>query len=63
MKIGFELDEHETKITPIKVADALIDCGQFDHKDLKEIIAYLSVHTKYNKPEDFPAGKRNVFGR
>lgn len=63
MKIGFELDEHEAKVTPIKVAEALIECDQFDHKDLKEIIAYLSVYTKYHKPEEFPAGKRNVFGR
>ena len=59
MKIGFELDEHEATVTPIKVAEALIECGQFEHKDLKELIAYLSVYTKYHK--EGPNIARNVF--
>ena len=48
MKIGFELDDHEKVVTPMKVADALVDCGAFTNKDLKELIAYLSVYTRYN---------------
>lgn len=63
MKIGFELDEHEATVTPIKTAEALIECGIFSHKDLKELIAYLSVHTKYHPEEEFSVGKRNAFGR
>lgn len=63
MKIGFELDEHEAVVTPIKVAEALIESGMFDYKDVKEIIAYLSIYTRYHGPDEFPAGKRNAFRR
>lgn len=52
MQICFMLDDHETAVTPIKVANALIEDGGFTHKDLKEIIAYLSVYTKYNPDHD-----------
>lgn len=62
MKIGFELEEHESKVTPIKIAEALIEDG-FSHNELKEIVAYLSVYTKYNKPDGFMASTHNVFGR
>lgn len=47
MELGFILNENETSITAIKTADALIECGHFDERGLKEIIAYLSVYTKY----------------
>ena len=49
MRVAFELDEHEDKVTPIGAAYALINSDIFDEKDLKELIAYLSVYTRYNK--------------
>ena len=49
MIMSFELDEHEDQVTPIKVADALISSDQFDREELKELIAYLSVFTRYNE--------------
>lgn len=48
MKIAFDLEVSEKKATPLKVAEALIDSELFSNKELKEIIAYLSVYTKYN---------------
>ena len=63
MNIAFELNELEESVTPIKVAEALINCNQFDYRDLKELIAYLSVYTRYHNPEDFIGGKHNIFGR
>lgn len=51
MKVMFALDDNETKVTPMKVADALIEDGGFSNKDLKELIAYLSVYTKYHMGE------------
>lgn len=48
MQIGFMLEENEGEITPLKTVQALIDTGRFSHKELKEIIAYLSVYTRYN---------------
>lgn len=51
MIISFELDDHEDRVTPIMVADALISSDQFDREQIKELIAYLSVFTRYN--EDF----------
>jgi len=52
MKIGFELEEHETSVTPLKVAEALIECESFNSNELKELIAYLSVYTRYNPNYD-----------
>ena len=49
MQIGFILDENEKRVTPMKTADALINSDQFDHQELKELIAYLSVYTRYNQ--------------
>jgi hypothetical protein len=51
MQIYFTLDDNEKAITPLKVVEALIDQDIFNHKELKEIIAYLSVYTKYNADE------------
>ena len=51
MKIFYTLEEHEKEVTPMKVADALIEDGHFSNKDLKELIAYLSVYTKYHMGE------------
>ena len=48
MKIAYELEEHESYITPLKIAEALVDSGQLDHDEMKELIAYLSVFTRYN---------------
>ena len=48
MTIGFTLEDHENEVTPLKTAEALIACEQFSIKDLKELIAYLSVYTRYN---------------
>lgn len=56
MIVSFELDEHEDQVTPIKVADALISSDQFDREELKELIAYLSVFTRYN--EDFDPNRK-----
>lgn len=57
MQIFFNLEDHENTVTPIKVANALIDCGSFTHKELKEIIAYLSVYTRYHA-DDQDVGRR-----
>lgn len=51
MKVMFILDDHEAKVTPMKVADALIEKSCLSNKDLEEIIAYLSFYTKYHKGE------------
>ena len=52
MEIAFILDDNENEVTPIKIANALIDATkqskQFPEKGLKEIVAYLSVYTRYN---------------
>lgn len=50
MEIGFILDDNEGDITPMRTAHALVSSGQFTHRELKELIAYLSVYTKYNQP-------------
>lgn len=51
MKIMFELDEHESDVTPMMVASALIDAvgasKTFPDNGLKEVLAYLSVYTRY----------------
>lgn len=49
MELGFILDEKEDYVTPMRTAEALIAPDQFTRKQLKEIIAYLSVYTKYNE--------------
>jgi inorganic pyrophosphatase len=45
------MDDNEGKITPIKVANALIEaldaCKDFPENGLKEITAYLSVYNRY----------------
>lgn len=55
MTLEFVFEEHEEKVTPIRVANALIEtlllCKDFPEDGLKEIIAYLSVYTRYNKKE------------
>lgn len=48
MTIRFILDNDECTITPLKMAEAIIESEEFDYKELKELIAYLSVYTKYN---------------
>lgn len=64
MQIGFTLEDYETTVTPMKVAEALIEDKTFDIKDLKEIIAYLSVYTKYHATDRCqPSGRSTVFGR
>ena len=50
MELGFILGDNEDRVTPMRTAEALVASGQFTHKELKEIIAYLSVYTKYNQP-------------
>lgn len=57
MKIGFELEPHESKVTPMKVADALIDSEQFGNQELKELSAYLSAFTRYNHGKESKYGK------
>ena len=50
MKIIFRLaSEESAAITPLKTAEALIESGQFDDRELEELIAYLSVYIRYNK--------------
>ena len=48
MKVMFILDDHESNVTPMKIAQALAEDSDLDNKELKEIIAYLSVYTRYN---------------
>ena len=57
MQVGFILDDHESEVTPLKTAEAIIESKQFSHNQLKELIAYLSVYTRYNN--DNP--RRNIF--
>lgn len=52
MIIGFELEEHEKKITPMNTAAAIIESEQFTRQQLKELIAYLSVYTRYNEDDN-----------
>ena len=51
MQIGFMMDDNEGKMTPIKVANALIEAldasKEFPENGLKEIVAYLSVYNRY----------------
>lgn len=51
MYIGIVLDDNESKVTPIKVANALIEAldasKEFPENGLKEIVAYLSVYNRY----------------
>lgn len=49
MTIGFILEDNEKKVTPMKVATALVETEQFSRDELKELIAYLSVYTRYNQ--------------
>ena len=48
MEILFSLDDDEKKVTPMGVAAALIESEEFNRQELKELIAYLSVYTRYN---------------
>lgn len=52
MTIMFELDMHETKLTPMKIAEALIEavenCKELPEDTLKEINAYLAVHNRFS---------------
>ena len=48
MNIEFVLEDHEENITPLRTAEAIVSSEFFSVKDLKEIIAYLSVYTRYN---------------
>jgi magnesium-transporting ATPase (P-type) len=50
MKVAFILDDHESEVTPLKTVEAIIESNQFSHDEIKEIIAYLSVYTRYNPP-------------
>ena len=47
MKVMFEAEKYERDITPIKLADALIDSGQFDCVDLDCIADILKAHVNY----------------
>lgn len=49
MEIGFVLRDDEVTVTPLNTAEALISSGSFTIKDLKELIAYLSVYTRYHQ--------------
>lgn len=53
MYIGIVLDDNESKVTPIKVANALIEaldaCKEFPENGLKELVAYLSIHNRYSE--------------
>ena len=49
MKITYQLDEHDTALTPIKVADALIESGNFTNDQLNELAQYLFTYTRMNK--------------
>lgn len=51
MTIMFELDIYETKLTSMKIAEALIEavknCKELPEDTLKEINAYLAVHNRF----------------
>ena len=48
MTVNLILDDNEDKITPMKIAEALIDSGQVTYLELKELVAYLSIFLDYN---------------
>lgn len=58
MKLLFEMDAYESTITPIKLADALVECGTFDAKELGELGAYLSTYSAYNSFTDHSESKK-----
>ena len=49
MNIGFVLNDDEDTVTPLKAAESIIDADVFSIKELKELIAYLSIYTRYNQ--------------
>lgn len=52
MTMHISLDDNETRIEPIKLARNIVDMvneERLTHKDVKELIAYLSVYTRYNQ--------------
>ena len=49
MKITYELNEHDKEVTPIKVADALIESDRFSRDQLNELAQYLFTYTRMNK--------------
>lgn len=51
MTIDIVLDEFENRIEPIKLANEIINLvseEQLSVNNVREIIAYLSVYTRYN---------------
>ena len=51
MEFNIVLDDRESRMEPIKIAQNLIELVNDKYlktKDIKEIIAYLSVYTRYN---------------
>lgn len=48
MEIKFHLEEHEKRVTPLKMAEALVEQKEFTRDELKELIEYLSVYTRYH---------------
>lgn len=51
MKIMYEIEKNEGLITPIKVADALIENKVFDRNELMQIAYHLLIHCIHNKQE------------
>ena len=48
MQVNFILDDDESVVTPMKIAEALADIPHLSVNQLKELVAYLSVYIKYN---------------
>lgn len=51
MNVNIILDEYENHIEPIKLANEIINLvneKQLSVNNVREIIAYLSVYTRYN---------------
>lgn len=48
MDILFKLYENETRVTPVKLAEALISRGGLTELELEELADHLKTHARFN---------------
>lgn len=52
MRFYFKLEDYETTVSPIKLAEALTTCGSFNSKELGELGDYLCTYAAYHGVEE-----------
>ena len=57
MKIVFELDDHEDKVTPIDTAAALLRTEQFTTSELKQIADHIYIAIDIGVIKDADPGR------